>query len=128
MNDLINRRLAIEALSYGNEFEFMGMTLIDKDEAERNITAVPSGCTDTEIQKMQDLEQAQFDEIERLTMESIVRCKDCKHQRKIYHKDARRKDGGYYLCGCDLTDGYSHVCLDDDFCSKAERRENHEAD
>ena len=45
----------------------------------------------------------------------IVRCKDCKYQevstffgRKSY--------------GCELAEGYSHVCLDDDFCSRAERK------
>ena len=51
----------------------------------------------------------------------VVRCKDCKHQRKLYHADARRKDGGYFIYWCDLVDGYSPVCLDDDYCSKGER-------
>lgn len=53
----------------------------------------------------------------------VVRCKDCKHQRKLFHADARRKDGGYFIYWCDLVDGYSHVCLDDEFCSDGERRE-----
>ncbi len=52
----------------------------------------------------------------------IIRCKDCKHQEKFWHGDKRRKDGGYYIYGCELAEGYSHVCLDDDFCSRAERR------
>ena len=52
----------------------------------------------------------------------VVRCKDCIHQEKFFHEDKRRKDGGYYIYGCELADGYSHVCLDDDFCSKGERR------
>ena len=54
----------------------------------------------------------------------IVRCKECKHQEKFFHTDRRRKDGGYYIYGCELAEGYSHVCLDDDFCSRAERRTN----
>lgn len=54
----------------------------------------------------------------------VVRCKDCKHQRKLFHADARRKEGGYFIYWCDLVDGYSHVCLDDDYCSKGERRED----
>lgn len=54
--------------------------------------------------------------------ESIIRCKDCKHQEKFFHTDGRRKSGGYYIYGCDFAEGYSHVCLDDDYCSRAERR------
>ena len=52
----------------------------------------------------------------------IIRCKDCKHQEKFFHTDGRRKGGGYYIYGCDFAEEYSHVCLDDDFCSRAERR------
>ena len=52
----------------------------------------------------------------------IIRCKDCIHQEKFFHEDKRRRDGGYYIYGCELVDGYSHVCLDDDFCSRGERR------
>ena len=51
----------------------------------------------------------------------LIRCKDCKHQEKTFHEDKRRKDGGYYIFGCNLADGFSHVCLDDDFCSRGER-------
>lgn len=54
----------------------------------------------------------------------VVRCEDCKHQGKLFHADARRKDGGYYIYWCDLNDGYSHVCVDDDYCSRGERRED----
>lgn len=53
----------------------------------------------------------------------LIRCKDCKYQEKYFHEDRRRKDGGYYIYGCELADGYSHVCLGDDFCSRAERKE-----
>lgn len=52
----------------------------------------------------------------------IIRCKDCKNQEKFFQKDGRRKDGGYYIYWCSLAEGYSHVCLDDDYCSRAERR------
>ena len=52
----------------------------------------------------------------------IIRCKECKYQNKFFHEDKRRKEGGYYIFGCELADEYSHVCLDDDFCSRAERR------
>ena len=54
---------------------------------------------------------------------AIVYCRDCKHQEKFFHEDKRRKEGGYYIFGCELADGYSHVCLDEDFCSQAERKD-----
>lgn len=54
----------------------------------------------------------------------VVLCKDCKHQEKFFHEDRRRKDGGYYIYGCELSEEYSHVCLDHDFCSWGERRED----
>ena len=52
----------------------------------------------------------------------VVRCKDCKHQEKTFHADKRMKNGGHYVYFCDLSEEYSHVCLDDDFCSKGERK------
>ena len=52
----------------------------------------------------------------------LIRCKDCIHQEKFFQSDRRRKDGGYYIYGCELAERYSHVCLDKDFCSRAERR------
>lgn len=52
----------------------------------------------------------------------VVRCKDCIHQQKVFHEDKRIKEGGYYICGCELADGYSVVCLDGDFCSRGKRR------
>lgn len=55
--------------------------------------------------------------------EELIRCKDCKYQEKYFHEDRRRKDGGYYIYWCELAEEYSHVCLDDDFCSRAERKE-----
>jgi len=55
--------------------------------------------------------------------EGVVRCKDCKHQVKTFHADKRMKNGGYYVYFCDLAEEYSHVCLDEDFCSKGERRD-----
>lgn len=57
----------------------------------------------------------------------IIRCKDCKHQEKFFYEDKRRKEGGYYIYGCELAGDYSHVCFDEEFCSRAERR-NDEGD
>ena len=54
----------------------------------------------------------------------IIHCWDCEHQIQYFYEDKRRKDGGYYIYGCELSDDYSHVCFDDDFCSRAERKTN----
>ena len=54
----------------------------------------------------------------------IIYCRNCEHQIQYFYEDKRRKDGGYYIYGCELPNDYSHVCFDDDFCSRAaERRE-----
>ena len=54
---------------------------------------------------------------------SVVLCKDCRHQEKIFHADRRRKDGGYYIYRCELAEDYSHVCFDYESCSWGERRD-----
>ena len=53
----------------------------------------------------------------------IIHCRDCEHQIQYFYEDKRRKDGGYYIYGCELPNDYSHICFDDDFCSRAERKE-----
>ena len=80
------------------------------------IIAVPSAQPDTEaeIQKMQDLEQAQMDKAYELGYEEgkvsaqpeIVRCKDCKHHDGI-------------RC---FRWNSTIITKFDDFCSRAERR------
>lgn len=91
--DLIYRNQAIDAVSRGCK-ELRGIFA----DCEKNLNELPAAEPE------------------------IVRCKDCKHQEKYFHTDRRRKDGGYYIYGCELAEEYSHVCLDDDFCSRAERR------
>lgn len=58
----------------------------------------------------------------------IVRCRDCKHQRKQWHEDKRRKAKGYYVFWCDKnqnTEGAHSVNGEDnDFCSRGERRDD----
>lgn len=63
-----------------------------------------------------------IEELPTIDAVEVVRCKDCIHQQKVFHEDKRIKEGGYYICGCELADGYSVVCLDGDFCSRGERR------
>ena len=42
MKDPVERADVIDALSWGNEWEVMGFTFIDKDDAIRQIKSVPS--------------------------------------------------------------------------------------
>ena len=93
MSDLIDRQSAIDAIKAHEDYK--GYLHGDFEEI---LESLPSAQPET------------------------IRCKDCKNQEKFFHKDGRRKDGGYYIYGCSLAEGYSHVCLDDDYCSRAERR------
>lgn len=58
----------------------------------------------------------------------VVRCKDCRHQRKGWKEDKRWRDGGCWIYSCErnqhpsafhTVDGY-----DEDFCSYGERKAN----
>ena len=56
----------------------------------------------------------------------VVRCKDCKYQRKVWIEDKRYKFGGFLCVSCDRNDGIfvSHTVDgdDNDFCSYGERK------
>lgn len=104
MDYLISRQAAIEAI------EQMQMPIMRSEFPEEQF--VFTGMSEA-LQAIKELPSAQPE---------IIRCKDCKNQEKFFQKDGRRKDGGYYIYGCSLAEGYSHVCLDDDYCSRAERR------
>lgn len=58
----------------------------------------------------------------------VVRCRDCVNQRKIWHVDNRRKDGGYYLFACSLNsdqfEAHAVNGRDSEFCSYGERRDS----
>ena len=68
-----------------------------------------------------------FDEeqLQEIIDNAIIRCKDCKHQKKCWHEDKRMKDKGYWIYGCDLIDdsfvGTPVWGEDNQFCSSAER-------
>lgn len=57
----------------------------------------------------------------------VVRCKDCKYQRKIWIEDKRYKFGGFLCVSCDRNDDIfvSHTVDgdDNDFCSYGERKD-----
>ena len=102
MDDLISRQAAIDAIckacANGDDYT---------DCRDRHIKS--RWCDN--INALRDLPPAQPEHI---------RCKDCKHQEIHEYNYGGRT---YHSYGCELSERYSHVCLDDDFCSRAERRE-----
>ena len=112
MSDLISRQRLLEYI-HG---EPVGRLLCDKYNLDGLIKQFPSAqpYTDEEIQKMQDIEQAQLDKIRELAyqegkadaMAEIIRCRDCKLRDTEY---------------CNMAHGFMGM-KDDDYCSYAERR------
>lgn len=66
------------------------------------------------------------EQLQEIVDKAIIRCKDCKHQKKYWHEDKRMKDKGYWIYGCNLIDdsfvGTPVWGEDNQFCSSAERR------
>ena len=68
-----------------------------------------------------------FDEeqMQEIVDKAIIRCKDCKYQKKCWHEDKRMKDKGYWIYGCELiSDSFVGTPVwgeDNQFCSSAER-------
>ena len=56
----------------------------------------------------------------------VVRCKDCKHQCKIWHADKRMKEKGYWIYSCKRNGDHfvSHTVngYDDEYCCYGERK------
>ena len=63
---------------------------------------------------------------ERPQGEPVVKCKDCKHQKKFWHEDKRMKEGGCWVYGCDfICDPFEStpVCgRPEEYCSSAEKK------
>lgn len=110
MNDLISRQDLIDKIQNG----------INATNANDNYSCGMRNGMRWCMSLVDDKEPS-FEECQSAQPE-IIRCKECKYQNKFFHEDKRRKEGGYYIFGCELADDYSHVCLDDDFCSRAERK------
>lgn len=56
----------------------------------------------------------------------VVRCKDCKYRSKIWYEDKRKKEGGYWIIGCNndnIAERVYGLAHDDDYCSYGERAE-----
>ena len=120
MDDPVSRQAAIDALAdYIHNVDKVystGKLSADdcKDAAKSVLDDLPSAqpYTEEEIQKMQDLEQAElekaFESGREDAQSEIIRCQDCKFGLGHAHNVKCDK---YYGMG-----GY------DDFCSRAERR------
>lgn len=116
MSDLIDR----EALK--NEIDTWGCNDYDKydfiDAIDNAPTASPKEICIANIH---------FDEekLREIVDNAIIRCKDCKHQKKCWHEDKRMKDKGYWIYGCELiSDSFVGTPVwgeDNQFCSSAER-------
>lgn len=122
MDDLISRKVAIKAIESLQDCYNGFSDTFDKACIIGVLDELPSAYpySDAEIQKMQDLEQAQFDKVYQIGYEEgkkdaqpeIIRCKDCKNSEHWY-RDRRR-------CFLWSEDGVS--VFDDGFCNYAERR------
>lgn len=120
MDDTISRAAAIDALDE-IESEVADGEGFQYEKWRSHIAELPSAqpYTDEEIQKMQDLEQAQLDKAYQIGVEEglpsaqpeIVRCKDCKHNQ-LPATSAN--------ASCEIIYGMTNQ---DGFCSMAEPRE-----
>ena len=82
--------------------------------------AIDYGMFTLGIQQAVD-EQPTVDAVE------VVRCKDCKHQCKIWHADKRMKEKGYWIYSCKRNSDQfvTHTVngYDDEYCCYPERKE-----
>ena len=129
MNDLIDRQAAIDAILHNQEVysNNFGDDPIDKytiaiiDNDAQTIAQLPSAqpYTDKEVQKMQDMEQAQIEKAFDLGREDaqseIIACGDCKHWDTTWQNDYAPN---YHYCP--LIDGTRNS---EWYCADAERRE-----
>lgn len=119
-SDCISRQEAIDIChkNYDGILDFRSDGWTVASSFEDIINSVPSvqPYTDEEIQKMQDMEQAEIEKAFELGQESakaeIVRCKDCRHSEHWYGDKSR----------CFLWHEEGIDVFEDGFCNYAERR------
>ena len=124
MSDLIDRAAAIDAIKAASkeiqhwlwEAEGCEGYCAMVADVETCLDDLPSvqPYTEAEIQKMQDLEQAELDKAYECGRASaqpeIVRCKDCKHY-----------EGGWYCSAWNNSPGFP-IVTEKGYCNLAERR------
>lgn len=127
MDDLISRQEAITAIqeAYADTEGGADKCAVWKNVGLTNALHImqdlPSAqpYTDAEIQKIQDLEQAEMQKAYECGRASaqpeIIRCKDCEHWDKTWTNDWAE---GYHYCP--MVDGVRKV---DFYCADAERQE-----
>ena len=131
MSDLISRQAAISVVGFARG-DSPSITREDWNAIIEALEALPSAqpsYTDEQIQKMQELEQAEIEKAFQLGMEDvlseIVRCKDCRWWDRM--EDSKN---GY--CHAAKHGHYSkhweiriyRTYKEDFFCANAERRED----
>ena len=122
MSDLISRQAAIDAVSRGCQ-EFRGIFA----ECEKNLNELQPVQPEITLESaidylhsigwMQSHDKQMYEDGQRHAQQEIIRCWECKY---YHHED-------YELPYCDRRFGFYAVDLDD-FCSKAERREDGQTD
>lgn len=107
MDDLISRRVAIEAISVDGFEHF-------------------SGCLSSSEATLIELLRDTISEIPAVTAEPVVHCEHCIHQRKFWFDDRRMKEKGYYVYQCaENKDPFvAHVVngKPGEFCCKGNRK------
>ena len=82
--------------------------------------------TDDEIQLTPICEDCGPNAVPIMRKEELIRCKDCRF-RKFVKYSHKEQEWGWYFCTRKQTDD-PIITDDDDFCSWAERKEEHETD
>ena len=99
------------------------MRLIDADAAK--LTANDYKIFRCQLGGLVDVVEF-LDDIPTVDAVEVVRCKDCKHQCKIWHADKRMKEKGYWIYSCKgNSDPFvSHTVngYDGEYCCYGERK------
>ena len=128
-NDLISRAAAIERATKDHDFYKGATTPADKARRDELLNVMcwlgelPSAqpYTDEEIQKIQELEEAQIEKAYKLGYQAgraeqpeIIRCRDCEYWHDVTPANLK----GYQYCHA-----FRDMMPKDGYCHKAQRRE-----
>ena len=127
MSDLIDREALKEATKELYNETLDGIVKFGIEKAYDLIDTAPTASP-----KEICIANIHFDkeQLQEIVDKAIIRCKDCKHQKKYWHEDKRMKDKGYWIYGCELiSDSFVGTPVwgeDNQFCSSAEWRDSDE--
>ena len=120
MSDLIDREALKEATKELYNETLDGIVKFGIEKAYDLIDTAPTASP-----KEICIANIHFDkeQLQEIVDKAIIRCKDCKHQKKYWHEDKRMKDKGYWIYGCELiSDSFVGTPVwgeDNQFCSSA---------